>query len=89
MNYTDNVTGLMWQQTADRDGNGEVKAVDKLSQSDAISYCSNLSLAGYSDWKLPDAKELQSIVDYTRSPDTTASAAINAIFNTTAITNML
>ena len=64
---TDNVTGLMWQQTADRDGNGEVKAVDKLSQSDAITYCSNLSLAGYSDWRLPDIKTIYSLMNFTGS----------------------
>jgi hypothetical protein len=42
---------------------------------------------GHSDWRLPEAKELQSIVDYTRSPDTTASAAIDPVFNATSITN--
>jgi hypothetical protein len=46
-----------------------------------------LPYAGYSDWRLPDTKELQSIVDYTRSPATTSSAAINPIFNCTQITN--
>ena len=34
-------------------------------------------------------KELQSIVDYTRSPDTTRSAAIDPIFGTTPIRNGL
>jgi len=67
LTVTDNVTGLMWQQTADRDGNGEVKAVDKLSQSDAISYCSNLSLAGYSDWRLPDIKTIYSLMNFSGS----------------------
>ena len=42
---------------------------------------------GHSDWRLPNAKELQSIVDYTRSPDTTSSAAIDPLFTCTGITN--
>jgi len=42
---------------------------------------------GHSDWRLPDAKELQSIVDYGRSPNTTASAAIDPAFSCTSITN--
>jgi hypothetical protein len=42
---------------------------------------------GHNDWRLPHAKELQSIVDYTRSPDTTGSSAINPLFSCTPITN--
>ncbi|MBT5610593.1 MAG: DUF1566 domain-containing protein, partial [Lentisphaerae bacterium] len=34
------------------------------------------SYLGTNDWRLPNAKELQSIVDYTRAPDVTRSAAI-------------
>jgi hypothetical protein len=75
---TDNATGLMWQKY----DNAQAVSFD-----DAISYCESSTTAGYSDWKLPDAKELQSIVDYTRSPDTTSSAAIDEIFNATQITN--
>ncbi len=54
---TDRASGLMWQQLDDgqrRDWPG------------ALSYCSNLSFAGYNDWRLPNIKELQSIVDYTK-----------------------
>ena len=41
-----------------------------------------------SDWRLPNAKELQSIVDYTRSSATHVTAAIDpAYFSTTTITN--
>jgi hypothetical protein len=42
---------------------------------------------GYSDWKLPNAKELQSLLDYSRSPDTSDSAAIDPIFKATGIAN--
>ena len=47
----------------------------------------NFEFAGYADWRLPDVKELQSIVDYTRSPATTNSAAIDPVFNCTQIRN--
>jgi len=42
---------------------------------------------GHSDWRLPNAKELQSIVDYRRAPDTSISPAIDPIFSCTTITN--
>jgi len=40
---------------------------------------------GHNDWRLPNAKEMQSIVDYSRSPQTTNSAAIDPVFNITTI----
>ncbi len=75
---TDHATGLMWMQ----DDNGE-----GVLWKDALNYAENYEYAGYSDWRLPDAKELQSIVDYTRSPATTYSAAIDPLFSSTQITN--
>ena len=43
------------------------------------------SYLGHSDWRLPDAKELQSILDYSRSPQATNSAAIDPVFKISAI----
>ncbi len=73
---TDSATGLIWQEEDSGAG---------YDWEDALDYAENLELADYDDWRLPNAKELQSIVDYTRSPDTTGSAAIDPIFSSTAI----
>jgi hypothetical protein len=56
-------------------------ALAYAAQANATSYL------GYTGWRLPNAKELQSILDYTRSPDTTGSAAIDPLFSATRITN--
>lgn len=73
---TDLATGLMWQQADDGTGR---------NWEGALSYAENLELAGYNDWRLPDAHELQSIVDYTRSPQETGSPAIDPVFTCTQI----
>lgn len=68
---TDHATGLMWQQS-------DSEATHAWEQ--ALAYAEGLELAHYRDWRLPSAKELQSIVDYTRSPMTTGTAAIDTNF---------
>ncbi|HOJ04597.1 MAG TPA: DUF1566 domain-containing protein [Bacteroidota bacterium] len=73
---TDNATGLMWQQSDD----GVARDWEH-----ALEYAEQATLAGYTDWRLPDIKELQSIVDYSRCPQATGSAALDPIFNTTSI----
>jgi hypothetical protein len=75
---TDRASGLTWQQADSGHG---------MDWQHALAYAETLSLAGHDDWRLPDAKELQSIVDYTRSPDTTDSPALDPVFATTSITN--
>jgi len=54
---SDNSTGLMWQQQDD----GALRNWES-----ALGYCEDLTLAGHTDWRLPDIKELRSIVDNTR-----------------------
>ncbi|MCW4042114.1 MAG: DUF1566 domain-containing protein [Candidatus Bathyarchaeota archaeon] len=80
---TDLATGLIWM----RDDSGLFNVGDDgaLNWEQAHEWAENLEYAGYSDWRLPNAKELQSIVDYTRSPAITSSAAINPIFKCTSI----
>jgi hypothetical protein len=83
---TDQATGLMWLQ----DDSGSFSVGDaadgQLDWEQALAWAEGLTYAGHADWRLPDAKELQGIVDYSRSPDTTSSAAIDPVFRCTAIT---
>ena len=71
----------MWSQTDSGEGLDWEDALAWVQQKNEESYLS------YNDWRLPNAKELQSIVDYTRSPKTTNSAAIDQIFKVTTITD--
>jgi len=54
----DNVTGLMWQRNV---------PTLTLNWSDAKAHCEALTLAGHSDWRLPNRMELVSLVDFTRT----------------------
>lgn len=56
---TDNCTGLMWQMDTGNDGVA-------LARCDALAYCESLELAGHGDWRLPNLRELQSLLDYGR-----------------------
>ncbi|MEP3351651.1 MAG: DUF1566 domain-containing protein [Marinomonas sp.] len=61
---TDNVTGLMWTQSPDTNGDGKISKVDKLSSGDAVVYCDTLNYAGYSDWQLPNIKQSYSLINF-------------------------
>jgi len=74
---TDRATGLMWMQADSGTGMNWQAALAWVQARNAEQYL------GYSDWRLPDAKELQSIVDYTRDPAT--APAIDPIFKTTRL----
>ena len=55
---TDDVTTLEWQD----DYSDNAGAVKQATWEDAITYCDTLSLVG-SGWRLPNIRELRSIVD--------------------------
>lgn len=52
--WTDPATGLMWA----KDTNSST-----VNWNQASNYCSNLRLAGHSDWRLPTIDELGGIYD--------------------------
>lgn len=78
----DSATGLMWSQDDSGTGMDWEDALAWVQQMNAENYL------GYSDWRLPNAKELQSIVDYDRSPDTTGTPAIDPVFYVSEIINL-
>jgi Protein of unknown function (DUF1566). len=72
---TDKATGLMWS----KDDSGE-----GFLWKDALAYAESATVAGYDDWRLPNAKELQSIADYSG----VFPAMNTTYFNLTKLTNI-
>jgi len=67
----DSMTNLQWQDN-------EAAKTEIMHPSDAIDYCENMDLGEWSDWRLPNKKELLSIVDYSQaSPAIDDSVFIN------------
>lgn len=58
----DGVTGLMWQDDS------SVTTIKK-DWNEAKPYCENLTLGGYSDWRLPNIFELSTLIDNTKSEE--------------------
>ncbi|MEI6681613.1 MAG: DUF1566 domain-containing protein [Bacteroidota bacterium] len=78
---TDMRTHLMWSQGDCGHGMNWQAALAWVQSKNAAGWL------GHSDWRLPTTKELESIIDYSRSPSTTNSPAIDPVFHCTAITN--
>ncbi len=82
---TDRATGLTWMKVDSGELKAGKKRDGKMNWKEALEWAENLEYAGHSDWRLPNLKELQSIVDYTRSPKTTKSPAIDPLFKLSEI----
>ncbi|MFA0442276.1 hypothetical protein BCU70_03385 [Vibrio sp. 10N.286.49.C2] len=52
---TDKSTSLMWAKS---------DSGKRMNWVESLEFAQNSTLAGYNDWRLPNAKELQSLVDY-------------------------
>jgi hypothetical protein len=78
---TDRVSSLMWTKDDSGRGMNWQEALVWAQTRNAEKYL------GYSDWRLPNAKELQGIVDCSHSPDSTSSPARNVRFTSTGVTN--
>lgn len=77
---TDSATGLMWQQDDSKTGYNWKEALAFVQTKNSENYL------GYNDWRLPNVKELQSLLDYSKSPATDGTAAIDDLFVCTEIT---
>ena len=80
---TDTETGMMWE-LAD--------SANTMNWAEARDYCESLTTGEYSDWRLPNRKELQSIIDYGKYKPaldkevfTTANGAADAYWSSTSV----
>ena len=80
----DEVTSLMWQDNAEAstitktwftqatedECTKDIRsaACDDTSGDTAATYCSQLTLGGYTNWRLPTFRELDNLSDYSRNP---------------------
>ncbi len=75
-NYTDNGdgtvshagTGLMWEKTT---------STDSMNWGAALAYCEAQTTGGHTDWRLPNTRELQYVLDY----DSSASPTFPGVFD--------
>jgi hypothetical protein len=77
---TDNVSGLMWEKTPDKNADGIINYADKLTYATALTSATTCRTGGYSDWRLPTIKEQYSLIMYSGvEPNPTATSQGNAV----------
>lgn len=71
---TDQLTGLMWAKNANLWG--------PMTWNEGIDACNGYTGAGYSDWRLPNIRELSSLIDFSRNqpPLTLGHPFTNIVF---------
>ncbi|MEW6033695.1 MAG: DUF1566 domain-containing protein, partial [Chloroflexota bacterium] len=85
---TDLNTGLVWQKSPDRNGDGKIEYSDKVTYSEAQLVPAKLNAmkyGGFSDWRLPTVKELYSLIDFRGAepnPQASSSAGATPYINT-------
>ena len=81
---TDHLTGLMWQDDSAvasvqkqwvTQANYDAGDYNNTTGNTATTYCNELVMGGFEDWRLPTRKELVGIADYGRY-----DPAINVVF---------
>ena len=74
----DTVTGLIWITDANQINSG-----NSSSWANALSLCKSSTVGGYLDWRLPNVRELMSILDYgvTTAPRLNTTAFTNTVTN--------
>jgi hypothetical protein len=80
---SDVLTGLQWQSLA---------FSDSITWEEALTYAESLDLASYSDWRLPNIKELQSINDVgisspSLNPNLFQIGGVQKIWSSTSLPN--
>lgn len=86
----DKATGLEWMKYDSGYYDAGSNNDGTMDWEEALAYAEEMNeqnFLGYSDWRVPNVKELQSIVDYTKSPTVTDSPAIDDLFYCTPIIN--
>ncbi|OON95821.1 MAG: hypothetical protein ATN32_01110, partial [Candidatus Epulonipiscium fishelsonii] len=86
---TDEATNLMWTKNDSGFYKAGTLKDGTLNWEEALNWVQEMNaqnFLGYSDWRLPNIKELHSIVDYTKSPKT-ITPAISEDFTCTPIIN--